>query len=192
VLTAAHCAQGTQFQVILGRLLWQGSGGVVSVTTNKIVHNGYNPSTLTNDIALLHLPSSVPLGGSIQPVTLAKDPTNTYVGVTALVSGYGLTQQGGGVSPSLNYVDLPIISNAECSGYYGSIIVSSTICASGNGGKSTCNGDSGGALVVQSGSSYTQIGVVSFVSSAGCASGYPSGYARVTSFVDWIQTNSGL
>ena len=53
-------------------------------------------------------------------------------------------------------------------------------------------GDSGGALVVQSGGTYTQIGVVSFVSSLGCASGYPSGYARVTSFRDWIQQNAGV
>jgi len=53
-------------------------------------------------------------------------------------------------------------------------------------------GDSGGALVVQNGNSFTQIGVVSFVSSLGCASGYPSGYARVTSFLDWIRSNTGL
>jgi len=53
-------------------------------------------------------------------------------------------------------------------------------------------GDSGGALVVESTSGYTQIGVVSFVSSAGCASGYPSGYTRVTSFRDWIQTYAGI
>jgi len=53
-------------------------------------------------------------------------------------------------------------------------------------------GDSGGALVVPSSGGFTQIGVVSFVSSAGCASGYPSGYARVTSFVDWIRSNTGL
>ena len=51
-------------------------------------------------------------------------------------------------------------------------------------------GDSGGALVVPSSGGFTQIGVVSFVSSAGCASGYPSGYARVTSFVDWIRSNT--
>ena len=53
-------------------------------------------------------------------------------------------------------------------------------------------GDSGGALVVENGNGFTQIGVVSFVSSAGCASGYPSGYARVTSFLDWIRANTGL
>ena len=53
-------------------------------------------------------------------------------------------------------------------------------------------GDSGGALVVQSGNTFTQIGIASFVSSAGCASGNPSGYARVTSFRAWIQSNTGI
>jgi secreted trypsin-like serine protease len=53
-------------------------------------------------------------------------------------------------------------------------------------------GDSGGALVINNGDSYLQIGVVSFVSSLGCASGYPSGYTRVTSYLDWIETNAGI
>jgi len=53
-------------------------------------------------------------------------------------------------------------------------------------------GDSGGALVIQNGNSYTQIGVVSFVSSLGCASGYPSGYTRVTSFLSWIASNTRM
>jgi secreted trypsin-like serine protease len=54
-------------------------------------------------------------------------------------------------------------------------------------------GDSGGALVLDNGdNSYTQIGIVSFVSTAGCASGYPSGYSRVTYYLDWIRANAGL
>jgi secreted trypsin-like serine protease len=53
-------------------------------------------------------------------------------------------------------------------------------------------GDSGGALVIENGNSYLQIGVVSFVSSLGCASGYPSGYVRVTSYLGWISDNTGI
>jgi secreted trypsin-like serine protease len=53
-------------------------------------------------------------------------------------------------------------------------------------------GDSGGALVINNGNSYLQIGVVSFVSSLGCASGYPSGYVRVTSYLDWISDQTGI
>jgi len=49
----------SSFQVILGRLQWNGDGGVSVLTSQKIVHNSYNSQTLTNDIALLRLPSPV-------------------------------------------------------------------------------------------------------------------------------------
>jgi D-arabinose 1-dehydrogenase-like Zn-dependent alcohol dehydrogenase len=47
----------SQYQVICGRQAWQGSGGVSIMTSTKIVHGGYTPSTLANDIALLRLPT---------------------------------------------------------------------------------------------------------------------------------------
>ncbi|KAJ8892627.1 hypothetical protein PR048_005208 [Dryococelus australis] len=53
-------------------------------------------------------------------------------------------------------------------------------------------GDSGGALVIREGNTFTQVGVVSFVSTAGCASGAPSGYARITSFLSWIQDHTNI
>jgi secreted trypsin-like serine protease len=53
-------------------------------------------------------------------------------------------------------------------------------------------GDSGGPLAIRVGGAWQQIGVANFVSSAGCASGRPSGYARVSSFRAWITTNSGV
>jgi len=40
---------------------------------------------------------------NIQPVTLPTDPSNTFEGVTALVSGFGLTSQGKCVDPFNSY-----------------------------------------------------------------------------------------
>jgi secreted trypsin-like serine protease len=48
--------------------------------------------------------------------------------------------------------------------------------------------DDGGPLVVGT----TQIGVVSFISSRGCAVGDPMVFARVSSFRDWIRAVSGV
>ena len=45
------------FQVFLGCIRWQGPGCVLPIGTYKIVHSGYNPSTLANDVALLRLPT---------------------------------------------------------------------------------------------------------------------------------------
>ena len=54
-------------------------------------------------------------------------------------------------------------------------------------------GDSGGPVVLQeSDGIYTQVGVVSFVSAAGCQRGFPVGFTRVTSFLSWISLVTGL
>jgi secreted trypsin-like serine protease len=54
-------------------------------------------------------------------------------------------------------------------------------------------GDSGGPLIIQeSDGLYTDVGIVSFGSSAGCTLGYPVGFTRVISFLGWISENTGL
>ena len=54
-------------------------------------------------------------------------------------------------------------------------------------------GDSGGPLVyLESDGIYTEVGIVSFGSSAGCTQGYPVGFSRVTSFLTWISSNTGI
>ena len=54
-------------------------------------------------------------------------------------------------------------------------------------------GDSGGPLVYQEDDGrYTEVGIVSFGSSAGCTQGYPVGFTRVTSYLGWISSNTGV
>jgi len=43
------------------------------------------------------------------------------------------------VSPTLNYVDLTVITNTECAAIFGSIITPTKICTSTPGGQSPCN-----------------------------------------------------
>ena len=85
-----------------------------------------------------------------------------------------------------------VMSNEECRRVFG--IIDSNICidTSDNEG-GICQGDSGGPLNLPvGGGQYMTIGVTSFTASAGCELGYPNGYARVTSFLDWISQNTGL
>ncbi|KAJ8976741.1 hypothetical protein NQ317_004292 [Molorchus minor] len=79
-------------------------------------------------------------------------------------------------SDILQAVNITVITNAACQQTYGSAIISSTICTSG--GIGVCSGDSGSPLVVAG----MQIGIVSFGSTFGCSAGYPSAFARVSSF----------
>ena len=53
-------------------------------------------------------------------------------------------------------------------------------------------GDSGGPLVYVEHGVHTQVGIVSFGSTAGCQLGYPVGFTRVTSYLNWIQSVTGI
>jgi hypothetical protein len=54
-------------------------------------------------------------------------------------------------------------------------------------------GDSGGPLVFREGDGrYTEVGIASFVHISGCEQGYPAVFTRVTSYLDWIETNTGI
>lgn len=139
-------------------------------------------------MALLRLPVNAS-GGEIGVIALAPADIGTLDGETVVASGFGRTNNTGETSPNLMRVNLRAISNSECQETYGGIIVNSTLCATWltQSGESTCQGDSGGPLSYNSTNGNVLAGVVSFVSSSGCDSGAPSGYARVSSFRDWIE-----
>jgi secreted trypsin-like serine protease len=101
----------------------------------------------------------------------------------------------GPASDQLRYTTVRIITNAVCQQTFGTnVVIASTICAVGDPStsQSTCSGDSGGPMVINEGGTWTQVGVVSFVSNAGCAIGHPSGYVRTASFLSWINSHTGV
>ena len=58
---------------------------------------------------------------------------------------------------------------------------------SGQKGRGSCNGDSGGALVASVDGHMTIVGIVSFGLAAGCEQA-PAVYTRVTRFLDYIES----
>ncbi|KAF5293463.1 hypothetical protein FQA39_LY02948 [Lamprigera yunnana] len=157
VLTSAHCASGASSHTItMGTISSNGDDpkAVVVHTTSHIVHENYDSWFLWNDVALVDLVSDVKFKAS------------------------------NGVSPVLNFVNLTTISNEDCDAIIATSILDSTLCCKGNPEHGTCRGDSGGPLFeYDSEKKPRHIGVVSFVSAAGCASGYPSGYGRTSSHI---------
>lgn len=65
------------------------------------------------------------------------------------------------------------------------------LCAGGEAGKDSCNGDSGGPLMNYALNDTSQFyieGIVSFGARCGLG-GWPGVYTRVNRYLDWIQSN---
>ncbi|XP_017864767.1 PREDICTED: trypsin alpha-like [Drosophila arizonae] len=171
IVTAAHCLQGvsaSSLKVRAGSSYWNSGGSLIQVAAFRN-HEGYNPNTMVNDIAVIRLSSALSFNSNIKAIGLATyNPAN---GAAASVSGWGTQSSGSNSIPAqLQYVNVKIVSQASCasSSYsYGSQIKNTMICAAASG-KDACQGDSGGPLV----SGGVLVGVVSW--GTGCAySNYP-------------------
>ncbi|KAI8441814.1 hypothetical protein MSG28_005500 [Choristoneura fumiferana] len=157
-------------------------------TTRKYIHPEYDEiraGVQTDDIALLGLEQSIPYGEFVQPCRLQNSGQKNvdYTAVVFTVSGFGLTDDlwNGGAAPEvLRWVHLRGITNEECRWWYNNspTIQDQTICAEyyNDTAQSACQGDSGGPLTfVDTDGRPTMVGIVSFGSSAGCNSPFPSG-----------------
>ena len=195
VLTAAHCldsASTSNLTVKVGaHSLSQNDGQVLRVSQiiNHEQWRGANGIRSGYDIAVLKLAS--PADAKYTP---AKLPTAEIerqyasVGNAVTVSGWGLTSNRGRPSDRLLEVALPVISNANCSSQLNYNIPNSVICGGGQGGKSACNGDSGGPYAVRVGNDFYSMGTVSW--GIGCSGA--TAFTRTTSYLNWIKNKTGL
>ncbi|PSN49650.1 hypothetical protein C0J52_14795 [Blattella germanica] len=128
-------------------------------------------------------------GSGVQAISLASSEPS--VGQVATVSGWGTTSSGGSSLPTvLQVVQVPIVDRQQCSSAYSQYggITARMICAAvENGGKDSCQGDSGKPLVADG----RLTGVVSW--GVGCGSpGYPGVYANVASLRDFVVSETGV
>ncbi|EDV51079.1 serine protease 1 [Drosophila erecta] len=193
VLTAAHCTKGaSSVTIYYGSTVRTSAKLKKKVSSSKFVqHASYNEASLRNDISLIKTPS-VTFTASINKIALPAIASSysTYAGQTAVASGWGSTSDSTiAAVTNLQYAELQVITNAVCQQTFGSSVVTSgVICVASSNKKSTCQGDSGGPLALNN----RLIGVTSFVSSKGCEKNAPAGFTRVTSYLDWIKSKSGV
>ncbi|XP_061397794.1 trypsin-like [Musca vetustissima] len=185
IVTAAHCMQkytAAQIKVRLGSTEYNTGGELVAVKTFKY-HEGYNPKTMVNDIAVIKLDRGVKESSKIRYVPLAEKTPST--GTRAVVTGWGTKCYMWCVSAPkvLQEVEVDIVDEKACASSeykYGSEIKETMVCAYAVK-KDACQGDSGGPLV----SGGKLVGVVSW--GRGCAKeGYPGVYADVPSLREWV------
>jgi len=205
VLTAAHCQPRVDtFIVRVGEHELEGYGvfndgsEVTDFEIPKekfIVHENYESRKppFVNDIALIRLPSPVKPSQVIQVVCLPVESLVRNTDTSGVVVGWGKTANGqsldaltGAFTSKQQKLEVPILT--ECNQKL--VDHDTQICAGGERGKDSCNGDSGGGLFwrkdLKSNDPWYLVGIVSF-GSRKCGTGRSAVYTRVSAFHTWIQ-----
>jgi len=187
LVSVAHCTwliAASTLQINAGSTMSQQQFHFIQVAS-FVNHPSYNPLTLNNDINVMTLATPLTFSAVAAPIGLPDQDASVATGAMALVAGWGALNEGGAASPGLQYVAVPIVSNADCNIAYSGGITAGMLCAGfPEGGRDACQGDSGGPLTIGG----TLVGAVSW--GQGCARpNFPGVYARVAFYRNWINLN---
>ncbi|KAH8294384.1 hypothetical protein KR054_011787, partial [Drosophila jambulina] len=183
-LTAHHCTgdAASNYAVRCGSTQERRRGQYRQI--QKIVANkGYNPNTMTHDLAMMKFKRPMKLSKCVKTVRLPA-PSSRPLPKVLTVWGWGLTSANAvNVQRYARKVKVDRLTNKQCNKDYagtGIKITSDMVCAS-RPGKDSCSGDSGGPMTHKG----VLVGLVSF--GIGCANkNYPGVYCRVVYFIKWI------
>lgn len=196
-ITAAHCVENVSPADLLLRL------GEYDVSNDKepevfderrvqIVasHPKFDPRTFEYDLALLRFYEPVKFRRNIIPVC-TPEGEDQFVDKMATVTGWGRLYEDGPLPHVMQKVQVPIITNKECESMYRKAgfvedIPDIFICAGkSDGGKDSCEGDSGGPMVLKKDGRWVLAGIISW--GIGCAlPNQPGVYTRISKFASWI------
>ncbi|XP_049284688.1 serine proteinase stubble isoform X2 [Anopheles funestus] len=197
-ITAAHCVDNVPPSDLLLRLgeydlaLEEEPYGYQERRVQIVAsHPQFDPRTFEYDLALLRFYEPVIFQPNIIPVCVPENDEN-FIGRTAFVTGWGRLYEDGPLPSVLQEVTVPVIENKICETMYRSAgyiehIPHIFICAGWKkGGYDSCEGDSGGPMVIQRPDKrFLLAGVISW--GIGCAEpNQPGVYTRISEFRDWI------
>ncbi|KAL0100848.1 hypothetical protein PUN28_019319 [Cardiocondyla obscurior] len=199
-ITAAHCIESvppSDLLLRIGEHDWANEDEPYGYQERRVQivasHPQFDSRTYENDLALLRFYEPLlPFQPNILPICLPDDD-ETYVGRTAYVTGWGRLYDEGPLPSVLQEVAVPVINNSVCEAMYrvagyNEYIPHIFICAGWrNGGFDSCEGDSGGPMVIQRARDkrWVLAGIISW--GIGCAApNQPGVYTRISEFRDWI------
>ncbi|XP_055614359.1 venom protease-like, partial [Uranotaenia lowii] len=208
ILTAAHCLTMENTNQTLELELFKVYIGIVDLgsvddyfyhtVSEAMIHSDYNAAQHTTDIGVLKLKRDIIFNNFIKPVCLYPNTTDisSFFNRYGKVAGWGLTRNGV-VSNSLNYLDMPVVSQKKCSQtnvQFNTVLAyGESFCAGHADGNSVCNGDSGGGLVFEDNNRYYLRGIVSISATKRnqlmCDPNRYSVFTDVSKFLRWIRFN---
>ena len=204
VLTAAHCIDEEMvkagYRVRLGASDISKNEGLNYKIDRIVRHSQYDEKTLpapppnmySNDIALIHIVDDARAGARdptrIHPIPLFDGKVAPGAEVTG--TGWGKTEAVEGHAPSavLMKVDLRAMDTETCKSRpsFGPERISAKVICASNPHRSTCQGDSGGALTFTNGAPKV-VGIVSWGKKRCSGDGQPGVYTRIETYRDWIR-----
>ncbi|XP_060037368.1 neutrophil elastase [Erinaceus europaeus] len=180
VMSAAHCVNNFNFQtvrVVLGaHNLAQRESSRQTFGVRRIFENGFNPTSLRNDIVLLQLNGSAALNANVRVAQLPAQDQSVPAGTRCLAMGWGRLGDNRPTPSVLQQLNVTVVT---------SLCPRTNLCTLVRRRRAgICFGDSGGPLLCN--------GVVHGIDSyirGGCGSGfYPDAFAPVAQYADWISS----
>lgn len=197
VMTAAHCVTGGRNRVTAASRMavYVGDNPAANLSSHTYLvdtvvrHPSYNSSSVTNDIALLHLSTPVTEVSPVPELPASEGFSSSDIGMTLNFAGFGYQSSGAyGVKMQ---IDLPLgalgCGVSGCSGS-GSTSTQISYSQSGGAGVGPCSGDSGGpAFVYRSSGTYAG-GITSYGDAACRVYGVST---RADAYESWIVGYAG-
>ncbi|KAG3292489.1 complement C1s, transcript variant X1 [Ictidomys tridecemlineatus] len=161
------------------------------------VDDSSSRTNFDNDIALVQLRDPVKMGPNVSPICLpgTSSEYNLLPGNLGMISGWGRTEKRDHVL-YLRGAKLPVAPLEKCREVKGGnsqmnaaayVFTNNMICAGGEKGVDSCQGDSGGAFAVQDPNEDTPKFYVAGLVSWGPKCGTYGIYTKVKNYLDWIK-----
>lgn len=188
ILTAAHCLTlNVQYQIVLGKhnLEVDEPQQVIQSSAKLIRHPSFDSINPVYDVGLVKLetPLSFSANHQIAPICLpSANDFDTFDGIDCVVSGWGQTSLNNSRTANiLQKIIVRPLCYKQCRRIWG--INRSVLCGQPITQGTAYKGDSGGPLQCLVNGRYVLVGVTSFIDENLLE---PSGFARVSEIIQWI------